>query len=427
MKITNSLSFTSAPWSAKAAWRMKHAAPVSGARPSLVLDLNNGTSGIGTTTRALSLLATCVRASAKLVTTSSGTIGSVSANTLALDVKSGKTGLSLEPERVNLALRSNDLSVSPWATTGSLVALVPSSAPDGGSMTRIQTNGPRTGDVAVVQNAAITLGQTYTVSAYVRRDQHRYAQLFGFGNGGNGVVYDLVAGTAHINSAWTSAGVEILNSTHARIWGVLTPITNGTAFFGLASDTLGNKVFSGSEALSFWGAQVEKGKGATSLAITTTASATRAKDLVEASLQNRWLGGAASVFLEFQLNEVSGPSTIAQLRSQNGVDVLTIDLTSTRNLRVSVSQNGVQLASVTGPVIAAGLNRILATVGDGLALSANGSALSVAPGAFAIGAGAILSFAGAGGLEQAPRLLTKALVFDTVLGAADAVALTALL
>ncbi len=261
---------------------------LSGARPGLLYDATAGIS------RGPGLNLT--RTTTGTYTGLGGTIETAAIDAPRFDWSAGSRDLLVEASRTNITLYSGAMTTSPWSAVGVTTSSA-DTAPDGTSLMARAVANAGTGDRAFTQTVSLTIGAPYTVSAFVRRDQHRFAMMFGFGNGGNGVAFDLVSGTAQVNGTWDSAGIELLNSTHARIWGVVTPAANGTAYFGLASDLTGAKVFAGGETLSFWGAQIEAGSTLTSYIATEGAAVTRAADLSTADLTGLNLSAAVTLSL----------------------------------------------------------------------------------------------------------------------------------
>ena len=230
---------------------------------------------------AYSDLITFTRASTGTYLDSDGLLKTATTNTprIEYDINGNRKGLLIEEARTNLLVQSGDLGVSPWTAINVTTSVDASTAPDGGDMTLLTSTGVNS-DTAVIQNTTSSAGTTYTASFFVRRDQHRFAILFGFGNGGTGVAFDLVLGTAQVNGSWVSAGIDIISPTIARIYGVVTPVlSNAGLYVGLASTINGDKFFSGGEALSFWGAQLEAGSFPTSYIPTAGAAASRSADV----------------------------------------------------------------------------------------------------------------------------------------------------
>ncbi|MBU0642352.1 MAG: hypothetical protein KJ699_02655 [Alphaproteobacteria bacterium] len=152
-----------------------------------------------------------------------------------------------------------------------------STAPDGLSA-RLLTVDTGASDCYLSRNVMLDAGTSYTVSFYCRRDQNRFVMIYGFGNGPQGVGFDLVAGTAQVNSSWTSARIELLNAAVARVIGTLTPSLNGLIAISPATNIAGAKEFTGGEMLTIWGGQLETGIRESSLISTSSTAITRAAD-----------------------------------------------------------------------------------------------------------------------------------------------------
>lgn len=212
--------------------------------------------------------------------------------------------------RTNLLPYSNDLSQ--WVISGA-TAGVGVAAPAGGTMTRLTVTTAGSTVARVQEGSAAVVGTQYVLSVTVRRDQHPYARFFGFGNGANGVVFNLATATATIMDSWDAAGVDIIDADYARIWAVVTPITSGTANIGLAPPAGGT--FAGGEYLDFWGAQLELGSAPTPLIVTqaaavsaTTVTVDRAPDIIE-------VGGSLTAML------AAGTSETRTISAVDGSDV----------------------------------------------------------------------------------------------------------
>jgi hypothetical protein len=254
------------------------------------------------------------------------------------DINGNRKGLLIEEARTNLLVQSGDLGVSPWTAINVTTSVDASTAPNGSDMTLLTSTGVDA-DTAAIQNTTSSAGTTYTASVFVRRDQHRFAILFGFGNGGTGVVFDLVLGTAQVNGSWVSAGIDIISPTIARIYGVVTPVlSNAGLYVGLASTINGDKFFSGGEALSFWGAQLEQASFPTSYIPTAGAAATRAADV------------ASIPTSAFGYNQKAGTVVVEAIApiSNNENRIVALVQTVSNNRVVDLIRNGTEVQMFNG-------------------------------------------------------------------------------
>jgi hypothetical protein len=297
------------------------------------------------------------------------------------DINGNRKGLLIEEARTNLLVQSGDLGVSPWTAINVTTSVDASTAPNGSDMTLLTSTGVDA-DTAAIQNTTSSAGTTYTASVFVRRDQHRFAILFGFGNGGTGVVFDLVLGTAQVNGSWVSAGIDIISPTIARIYGVVTPVlSNAGLYVGLASTINGDKFFSGGEALSFWGAQLEQASFPTSYIPTAGAAATRAADA--ASIPTSAFGYNAdkgTVVVEVETSIYSGAVTSALWGMSNGTTAEVVYQGVTRannNLRLqSRSNSTIDVDFYSGVFQPVGVNKMAAVIAaNDFAMFLNGTAV----------------------------------------------------
>lgn len=218
------------------------------------------------------------------------------------DANGNLLGLLVEEARTNLIAYSEDFANAAWEKFNVTTSLDNGTAPDDGDMTLLTVSEAVVNvDSAIRDTTTITVGQTYTASVFVRRDQNRFAMLYGFGNGGTGIAFDLLNGVAQVNGSWESAGIEIISDTIARIYGVVIPASSNVFYIGLASSLEGNKVFSGGETLSFWGAQIEAGSFPTSYIPTSGSTATRSADVASLSTSAfGYNGNEGTFFVEYQ-------------------------------------------------------------------------------------------------------------------------------
>jgi len=186
-------------------------------------------------------------------------------------------GLLVEPEATNLVARSDELADPYWSASNlTVTAGGGGQGPDGTALDRLTS----AGSGAAIQRSipGVTLGAPHAVSAFLRRDGHRYAGFWGFGNHNSGVGFDLVSGAAQINGNWLAAGTEPVSAAIIRIWAVLEPSGSTVVNLGFMTGTGGGKAVGAGAVLDAGGFQVEPGSAPTSPIATTGTAATRAAD-----------------------------------------------------------------------------------------------------------------------------------------------------
>lgn len=244
--------------------------PLSGA--SIDLDFaNNRTFGCNTFLDCLSIVRATPATS--YAQTSSGTLTGFAANTLRMT----DLGLLIEEARTNLQLWSSDFSNAAWikesfsSGTNPVVTTASGNAPDGTNTANkvvfSRTNGTSNSDVA----QAVTLGATATYIGSL------YVQAFAAGDVGKVISIWQYDGTVKnlqnvtLTAAWQrvqTTGASTLNSGSSR----------QLSSFGLVN---GDGASTGTVNVLCWQADGQQGSFITSPVPTTTASVTRAADVVK--------------------------------------------------------------------------------------------------------------------------------------------------
>ncbi len=232
----------------------------------------------------------------------------------------------LEPQRTNLALRSEEFDNAVW--TGNAIKTANQATSPSGLLNadRLQGTGTLLTQEALQSNISVVLGTTYTHSVYAKKNTNNFIQMGG-GTNSFGALYfanfDLnngVVGT--VGSAVTSARIQDVGNGWYRcsITGpaILTTnsnpyiiwlITSATSIRGEAN-TLSTSVF-------LWGAQLEAGAYATSYIPTTSASVTRNADII--SRGNIFTNGLITASGGTWFVDLSNNRALARDASANGL------------------------------------------------------------------------------------------------------------
>lgn len=199
-----------------------------------------------------------------------------------VDYSTGTAALLLEPQRTNIALRSEEFDSASWAKSGATVIANDTIAP----------NGLLAADRITQSGAAININQSISLPAgivtfttYVKRGNFDSAVGFNFGffstiTGDVGYInFNFATGTTSVYSGtFTSHSATNVGNGWYRIQGTINIPSAGAAYFynggtGLNLAGIGSYYYS-------WGAQVEVGNCATSYIPTTSASVTRNADAI---------------------------------------------------------------------------------------------------------------------------------------------------
>lgn len=298
---------------------------------------------------------TFTRASTGYAQTSAGALTSFASGELRRTDK----GVLLEGARTNLFTYSQQLDLgsgAPWSHTGVTVTANATSAPDGTTtadkIVEVNAAGlPRIANSSLTVSAATA----HTFSIYAKaaeRDQIRIVQE------GSGAfsAYFLLTGVGTISGLGGSAAATITALADGWYRCTLTWTTGGTnpqSYVATASG--GSTIASGdnTKGLYLWGAQLEAAAFPSSYIPTTTASATRAADVLTVPVSG--LGYPLSLFAETDLVTLAGGSV-----SQSYFE---IDDSSGNNRALLYGTNGGSQASRMY-CATANVNQALPTVGS---------------------------------------------------------------
>lgn len=175
-------------------------------------------------------------------------------------------GMLLESDTTNLVLHSSDFTQSPWEAKRVTITGAAALGPDGNlSLDRLTIdNAGGTGNSVSQNVSAMEVGHLYTISAYARRDEHRFAGFWGFGNGNRGVAFDLQSLTCQVNTDWSNPQIQALSPVLARIQAQVQLSSSTILNIGMFTDMGGGKNPVGGEMLSLGFVQVETGSDASS-------------------------------------------------------------------------------------------------------------------------------------------------------------------
>jgi hypothetical protein len=223
--------------------------------------------------------------------------------------------LLLEPQRTNLALRSEQFDDATWSKINTVVSANSTTSPSGVMNADTITGDGILGNHQATQSISYTSGLSYTYSIYAKKGTNNFIQFtssfsaFGANSYANFDLNNGVLGT--IGSTATATITSVGNG-----WYRCTMTSTATATLGgsIANTLITSAASARAEAntlttsVFIWGAQFEAGTYASSYIPTTSASITRNADLI--SLSNVYTNGLVSAiggtwFVELRNNIVS--------------------------------------------------------------------------------------------------------------------------
>ena len=286
------------------------------------------------------------RASTGYAQTSAGALQSFASGELRRTDK----GVLIEGARTNLCLQSQTFDNASWTKNQSSVSANATTAPDGTSTADLLTEDSTAGAVHRATQSPTTTAAAHTASVYVKPNGRTWVYMrmtdntstprrCYFNCSGSGSV-----GTAE--SGMTGSIAALANGWY-RISATIGTALAGANFlvFGLSSaDNTETYNGDGASGAYLWGAQLEATAYASSYVPTTTASATRAADVLSVPVT---MASPLTGFLEFAYAD--GVTSASAAASQYGLVLGSTDNSNRLILYNPSSANGqiVQVAAAT--------------------------------------------------------------------------------
>ena len=201
--------------------------------------------------------------------------GSSASNIPRLDYTNGSCpSILVEPQRTNLALRSEEFNVSPWTTLGT-TTITPNAttAPDGNLTADLILGVDSTSNVN--QIIAGTIGVVYTNSFYIKNNNSTQSQVL-IRNSTSVVAANINWSGSILTSIINNAGTTTFQDAGNGWYRIISTYTAVEA-------TQRPRVYptlNTNQSVYVWGAQLEVGANATSYIPTTSASVTRNADVI---------------------------------------------------------------------------------------------------------------------------------------------------
>jgi hypothetical protein len=286
-------------------------------------------------------------------TTTAVSVGML-ANIPRIDYTGGGFGkLLLEPQRTNIALRSEEFSnASSWVLTNSgTITANTTISPDGTQTADTLNAGANSAQVQ--QHRIGTSGAVYTVSIWVKR-------ITGTGN-------------VFLRAVVNADTLIAVTSDWQRFTATVTSIA--------PTIRIGVKLATSGDAVAIWGGQVELGSYATSYIPTTTTAVTRVADAALKTGISSLIGQTEGVFYA----EVDASPSLSVTRSiatiQDGSNYTRLRINTSSALSLETYLGGSFVSQVAGGIILNGTNKVAFCYknGESLSLFLNGTLIAIGP------------------------------------------------
>ena len=256
--------------------------------PSLSMNfLNNDYILSGTHYASLSAFLTAAggtfsRASTGTYYDSAGILQTASSNTPRLDYDPATLaakGVLIEAQRTNLIIRSEEYNT--WTQDDGSIVTDAAIAPDGQMTAEKFVTNTNLAQHRVKRTVALTAGNTYTSSVYVKKAGYDYYMIFWSPLGSANIAVNLDTGSVITSGGGEKVGQSVtpLPNGWYRVSVTLTTVNGGNyQQLNYAYNGANNFTGDGVSGIYIWGSQVEQSAFPTSYISTTASTVTRLSD-----------------------------------------------------------------------------------------------------------------------------------------------------
>ena len=382
-----------------------------------------------------------VRASTKYVVDENGDLSQVAANTPAFEYNADGTykGMSVEEQRENICLQSEDFSTTWLSGVNTTVSAVTETTPDGDSTSKSvkigDDNSTGTGSVVVRQDITVTGGETYTASIFLKADGLAFARLSidEYDGVTNGTQYFGLSGSGSLGTASNldDSKIEAYPNGWYRCSVTWTQGAADTEFkfrIYVANSISSSTVdLDNTSSIFAWGVQVELGANSSSYIPTTTTSVTRNADQISKTSASTYVGQTAgTVYVEATIDNIIANANMISVSDGTDDNIVRITFNANADMRMYVKGGTTSIINDVETIVAGTYKFAIVYSGsdtrvyrDGVQLSSSTTSLTFTSSVDEIDIGQ--SFAGTG---QSNNWIRAFAFYKRALTDTEAIALT---
>jgi predicted hotdog family 3-hydroxylacyl-ACP dehydratase len=197
-----------------------------------------------------------------------------------VDYSNGTPSILVEPQRTNLALRSEEFDNASWSKTRGTITANATTSPDGTTTADLwlQNSGETTA-ASLLQNVTPVLTTTYSLSVFAKKQNKNFLGIRSNAVSPTPSYFNLQNGTLGTINPLHTAKIEDYGNGWYRcsITYTATLLSAGNIFYPTDGSSL---TVTDSGGVYLWGAQLEVGANVTSYIPTVAASVTRNADVI---------------------------------------------------------------------------------------------------------------------------------------------------
>jgi hypothetical protein len=306
--------------------------------------------------------------------------GSSASNIPRLDYTNGSCpSILVEPQRTNLALRSEEFDNAYWVkSAASIAANIITSPNDTITADKLIEDTSASAHRFISTSFSTLNGVSYTLSIFLKKAGRDYAYIRLNNSGGDIIAanINLLNGTVS-QSIFGNITIVPYNNDWYRVIATGTSISTSNGTFEVRtsnSATYANYTGNGTDGIYVWGGQLEAGANATSYIPTTSASVTRNADVISKTGISSLIGQTeGTIFADVNIKRIGIPIRTFTNLTNGTTNFINLSFLNTNVLRVTIRANAGTQYNVSTSALPIGRYKLAATYKAGeLKLYVNG-------------------------------------------------------